>query len=138
MTKTAPKPQLVKKEVLFELTESEFAERSKIMASLDEQIHQLEREAENMKKRFKAEIELLSGQRRHVSKIVKAGQEIRVVDCTEVQDVEKYLVNYWYRGKLVEQRAMTPDERQLELLPTAGVVHSQADDNHTEAQENAL
>lgn len=125
--------QIVKKEAMFLLTQAEFAERSKRLSTLTMEAENLESGMKRVQRQFKAQIELKKAEHRQITETVLAGEELRTVDAVEIMDHKNLLVRYFYSGKIIEERPMTQDERQIQILrPETAVVHSAAEDNHAE------
>jgi len=106
----------VERELKFKLTESEFAEKGKQAAEASKKLAELEFEFEMVKRKWKGQIEGQTEIVHSILSVIHAGEEKRHVDCTERKDFEKFVVEYIYRGEIMENRPMQMHERQLEIL----------------------
>lgn len=111
----------VKRELSFPLDDTEMAKLAKQMAGLDTEIIALEQELEKVKGDFKVKITAKEKDRRKASGLVIAGEERRMVECTEERDYAGNAVRYYYKNELKEERVMTVEERQDDL-PLKGKV----------------
>jgi hypothetical protein len=118
--------KVVAKEVTFNLTEAEFALKAKMIAAMSDDVASMEGQLKDITETLKSRIKIRKSELRHQNRVVLTGKEVRVVECQEIADYDRNLMRYWYQGSLVADRPMTDEERQLELLPSAGVVHSVA------------
>lgn len=78
-------------------------------------IGETEREFDSVKKRFKGKIETQESDLADVLRTIREGEEVRLVECIERKDYQRHIVEYIYEGEVMEERAMTIDERQTEM-----------------------
>lgn len=85
-------------------------ESRKILASIEE----LEGDFEKKKKEFNASHKELDAQLRDA---INKECDSRDEECIEKRFFEMNVVQVWYEDKLIEERAMTPEERQMAMGP---------------------
>lgn len=105
----------LKKEFTFPLTQSDRADLGSKAADLSGQIAKEYAELDEIKKEKTAAIRAKEAERDNFLAIIRARKENRVVEATVIRNFEAKLVQYWYQGKLLEERAMTADECQMPL-----------------------
>lgn len=109
------KEQEISKKLTFELTQEEIANKGRDAAKLSKELFELELDFDDVKKAWKARISAKSQELSKTLKVIDAGTEDREVVCTCRKDYDSLTVQYIYGGKLMEERAMSIEERQLEL-----------------------
>jgi len=107
----------VTRTLTFQLTESDFAVKARILAELNSESCGDSVRFEALKKHWKRKIEDTQEKISDVMDLVLEGEEARVVECLEIKDFDRNLVSYSYKGEIMEERAMTVEERQLEMIP---------------------
>ena len=114
--KTAPiEGTKMTKEFEFKLTRAELADKAEEMSALDGECIGLEREFDKVKKDFTAKIRDCEVKRHVISAVVRNKSEVRAVEVTMTKDFASKLVQFWFKGDVLEERAMTQQEMQLEL-----------------------
>lgn len=109
---------IVTKELTFKLTEKEIAQKGKSAAESKTRLTEKNHEFENVKQKYKGEIGAIECELSDHLSTIKRGTEDRTVECTMVKDFSRHVVEYVYNGEIMEERPMTMDERQPELLPS--------------------
>jgi hypothetical protein len=115
-----PKGQRIVKEITFQLTPHECKIKIREAGELDELRKQKLDESKRIAAEYKSQIDDLSAA---ISKILRAGKrgtEDREVEVTMTKDFAVNLVQFWFKDdkgnwEVVEERAMTEGERQMEL-----------------------
>jgi hypothetical protein len=89
------------------------------MAALLAEVAELEVKKSDVAKRLKTDIEAAAQRANDIAKIIKAGEEIRDIGVSKTYDYDTLTVTYVRldTGEEVERREMTPDERQMTILP---------------------
>lgn len=113
--KTNPKGTKVSKPIAFDLTEKEFSEKGQEAASLSKEVRSLVGEFEGIKEDWKAKIKDREAKRDELLTVIHAKKEVRTVDTVMVKDFASKIVQYWFEGEVVEERAMTENEVQMEM-----------------------
>lgn len=105
----------------FTLTQEELADRGKAAGKLDAELMEIKGCAASVNKQWKGRIELKQGELSDVLETIRTGTEPRTVKCTIRKDFSKKCVQYIYKDKVLEERAMEPAELQLEIddVPSA-------------------
>lgn len=106
------------RQLKFTLTKEELAAKAKDAGRLARELGEMNSSFEEIKKSWKGKIALKEGELRSVERICDDGFEQRTVEVMEEHDYNAHLVRYVYRGEVMEERAMEPHERQLDLVPT--------------------
>lgn len=107
----------VTKEFDFDLTE---ADKDLKIAELGfHQAEQLKEEAdfEEKKQAHKTAMLKHTNNFQRALSVLKARKETRAVQCTMVKAFNEGTVRFFFEGKLMEERPMTAEERQLEMGP---------------------
>lgn len=99
----------------FELTKEELLAYGERAAKLEKMIADLEIEKAVTAKTFKERIGGLRAECASLSRLIRDKREYREVDVEEVFNYSEKRVDYQYKGKVIETREMTENERQLEL-----------------------
>lgn len=99
----------------FQLTTEETAKKGLRAAELAVEIVTKEEEANSVKDKFKGEVATLRREQAGLHRTIRAGSEQREVDCEEVKDWDRLLVEWKYKGDVMESRPMTAEERQVKL-----------------------
>lgn len=117
----------VMRNVDVKLTKEEVHDFGKESAELDRQIDDKELELKEETERRKGEIKTLQSDMRKKLRLIRQGFETRNVECEEIKDFNRNVVEYYYQGEMVHERVMEPSERQLQLIK----------DKHEKAQSEA-
>lgn len=113
--KTTPKGTKVSKEFEFNLTRDEIHDMGVEMAKLDHGIGELDTQFDEVKKAWKAKIDAAEAKRKDISSVVHAKKQKRTVEAILVKDFEAKEIQYWFEDKIIESRAMTAAEAQVEM-----------------------
>lgn len=114
-SKKMPKGTKVTKEFLFKLTQAEFADKGQEAAARCKEAEKLSSQFEEVKTEWKAKITAVEAKRDELLAVIHAKEEKRTVDAILVQDFEGKRIQYWFEGRVIEERAMTEAELQMEL-----------------------
>lgn len=109
------KEVMIDKEFKFNLTEQEFAEKGKEAAALSQDLSKIQYEFKEVKETFASRIKTKQAQRNLLLKCINDGFEKRTVQCNMIKDFDSKLVQYWFKGELMEERAMLEGEMQIEM-----------------------
>lgn len=120
----------VKKNLLYQFTESELKKIGQEMAFTVGELEDLEQEKKDAMAGFKDRMEALSTRIKDAAHKINTGQEQRLIDCEVRKDFARNVVETFRLDTygLVEERALTLEERQQELEfqaakgPTGGKV----------------
>jgi hypothetical protein len=99
------------------LTEEELEAVGKLLSSSQIRLRELEAEKKRVMATWKSDIDKIRGQVDELSVKHHSGRMTRMVEC-EIQRDERQLAIRVVRldtGEVIEERAMTPDERQVGL-----------------------
>jgi hypothetical protein len=99
--------------VTFDLTEEEFVAKGRLAAQLNAEISKLNLEFDVAKRKHKAETSLKEEEIDRVLSIIRRGKEDREVEVTKVIDYYVGIVRFLHKGRLVEERPMRNDEKQM-------------------------
>ena len=113
---TRTNERLVMHSVEFELTPDEIAARARDAAETQHEMNEAEARFAEMKQNHKNHVGALEGRTRDLLRAIRRGTEERLVECVEVKDYRRSIVEYLLNGEVVDERAMEPSERQAELL----------------------
>lgn len=105
----------VMRTVMLPLTDEEIVKKAHRIAELREQTLKLQAERLAEMRRLKGEIERCELEVAKHLAAIKDGREEQDVHCEEQKDFEQNTVRYFFGGKVVEERPMEGDERQLEI-----------------------
>lgn len=105
----------VEKELTFDLTVEERAKMADEAGAAEEEARALEAELSQYTSDKKAKIAGLYEKSSELLKLIRRRKEERVVDCDEVRDYEKAEVRWMWKGKEMEARPMTEQEKQVKL-----------------------
>ncbi|TSA09394.1 MAG: hypothetical protein D4R73_07050 [Deltaproteobacteria bacterium] len=122
----------VKKNLLYQFTESELKKIGQEMAFTVGELETLEQEKKDAMAGFKDRMESLGTKIKDAAHKINTGQEQRLIDCEVRKDFTRNIVETFRLDTygLVEERAMTVEERQQELefqaakAPAGGKVES--------------
>lgn len=117
---TTPEGTKIKRALPFKLTAEEKAEKGELAAKMDKQIEAALEVKKAEVKTHTEKISALEKKRRAALTAIGEGVERREVTATEVKNYEKNRVEYWFEDKMLEDRIMTPDDRQQALKPIKG------------------
>ena len=121
--------QLINKEIEITLTQVQMDERRDESATLQVEIDELESELNTLTTKFKAEKKVFdedigSKQNKKENNLreIKSGKATILAEVKMVKNFDKGLVEYFYPAegkdsKLVEERPLTANEHQLDLIP---------------------
>lgn len=110
-----PAGQKLNKEFVFNLAQAEIAKMASEAANIDAERIEREVERATKNKEMLAGIQDLESKRATLLAKIREKKEARVVEVTQVMNYDAKLVQYWYQGKVLEERTMTADELQAEL-----------------------
>jgi hypothetical protein len=114
--KTAPlEGTKMEKEFSFELTEKETAHKGLEAAALAKECAEIERDFDRVKKEFSARIKDRESRRDELLTVIDEQKELRTVEVLMTKDFNSKLVQFWFKNKVLEERAMTQQELQMEL-----------------------
>jgi hypothetical protein len=107
----------VKKNLLYQFTEAELKNIGKEMAFTVGELEGVEAEKKDAMAGFKDRMEALSTRIKDAAHKINSGQEQRLIDCEVRKDFARNVVETFRLDTygLVEERAMTVEERQQEL-----------------------
>ncbi len=125
--KANPAGRLIRgKTLTFKLEDADKLALGAQAAKLDGEIEEIEAEFKEVKSGFRQRLKERSEERARLLKAVHTGQEERESDCTEVRDQGGNTISFWVGGRMIEERAMTFEERQEELSLSNGKAIAQA------------
>ena len=106
--------QTVKRNLLYKFSSLELKVIAQEMAIRVEELDKVEEEKKAVNDGFKAKIDTLKGQIRGAAHKINTGQEQRLIDCRVDKDfaTNQVRVVRLDTQEVVEERALTPDERQ--------------------------
>jgi hypothetical protein len=107
---------IVTKTLTFTLTETEIANRGRDAADTRSELTEIMAEFEEIKQDFKGRIGAREAMLTSLLRTIKRGTEERTVECEMVKDFDRMTVQYVFNGAIMEERAMTIEERQPSLL----------------------
>jgi len=116
--------KVVAKDLDFKLIQEEFAEKGKLAAEVAREVGALESKFADVKKDFKARIDIQSGKLDNILRIIRQGFETRRVDCLEQKNFKEGVCRYIFKGKVMLERPLEKHEYQIPLAfedNTAGV-----------------
>lgn len=107
----------------YNLTKQDKLDAGARIAELDSVVDTLEREKKLSMSSFTAKISEAEAEMKNLSKQLRVGFEIRKAECDVVYDFHEDVVNYILpeTGQIVHSRAITTEERQLNLFTETGV-----------------
>lgn len=101
----------------FALTDADYKRLATEYATISRQKRTLEAELEDKKAELKGAIDKLTAGINRIARLYDAEKESREVEAKVVFDFNAATVSYWHQNMLLEERAMTADERQIEMGP---------------------
>lgn len=112
----------VSKVFAFKLNEKDLAAKAVLLGELHAELEAADRELTAAKEEYKQTASAIAVARSSAVDAIRTGKEYRDTECEEVQDFNTNRV-YWRRKsetasdmwEVLEERAMTPQERQLAL-----------------------
>lgn len=128
--------QNIQKEVERSLTVADFANLGKEVGELSVEIQDLENQFAVVKSEHKAKLEKLEKAKDKAISAINNGKTVETVECVMVKNFDTNTVTFTYNGDVVEERAMTEDERQKELF--TGEVLPSDDEEEEEAQPSDI
>lgn len=105
----------VKRALPFKLTDEEKARKGEAAANLNEQLEVAVAAKKVEVDKHSLKIKDLTKKISNTLHAISTGEERREVQCTEIKNFEKNLVEYVFKGQTLESREMTADDRQLVL-----------------------
>lgn len=99
----------------FDLTDKQVMEYGREASKINSEISGLRGELKALRDDFKGKITLKENNLQALLSTIRRGKEDRQVQCKQVFDFEAGVVTVWYGSRLVEERAMRPDEKQMSL-----------------------
>jgi hypothetical protein len=102
-----------------ELTEEEVRDAADRMADLFDQVGRIEEEQKSIANNYKAKIKEVEAQLSQAQLLVRNKYDQRLVDCIRSWNIKtcRVVTARLDTGAIVEERAMTADERQEKLFP---------------------
>lgn len=110
-----PEGTLVTKEFMFKLTDAEAKDRLQAAGALHEEIQQLMEKFAEVKKTWNEKIKARTASRDEILVAGNSGEEKRTVEAIMVKDFNAKEIQFWFDGAMIEQRAMTDSECQMEV-----------------------
>lgn len=107
----------IKKSFDFALHPLDFDRLTLEHGEITTKISDLEGELEDKKKELKGAIDKLTAEMNRLNRLFRHRKETREVESDVLFDFNSGIVSYWHRGQMLEERAMTGDERQVEMGP---------------------
>ncbi len=126
----------VQKSLTFKLTTQEIADKGRKAAELERETGEQESQFENVKAEWKGKINKLENEKRDLLRTIRKGEEERQVQCIMRKEYSRMVVQYLWKGIVMEERAMTLDERQLSIVPSTSPQRIQEDLPLTEEDES--
>jgi hypothetical protein len=105
------KNEVVTKTAIVPLTETEKLDYGQQAGSMEKMIA----EEETKRKDINAKLKEYKTERHRLLTAIEEGEEERTIECEVEMDFENNIVNYLYRGEVVEQRKMEESDRQIKL-----------------------
>lgn len=107
----------VKKNLLYQFTEPELKKIGQEMAFMVGELEAVEQEKKDVMAGFKDRMDALSTKIKEAAHKINTGQEQRLIDCEVRKDFARNVVEVFRLDTygLVEERALTVEERQQEL-----------------------
>lgn len=99
----------------FPLTETELAEKARKSGALKHELLELTEEQKKKNGEMKRRIADKQSELDTVLRAQHEGEEERTVSCTMRKNYDKLTVQYIFQDKIMQERAMTLEERQLDL-----------------------
>lgn len=113
----------VEREIDFKLSEEEVAQFARKAAEVEQEAAKIMIEFESVKKDWKAKLKVHESERLNLMSMIRDGFQKRKVKCLEQKDFKTNTVFYIYGGSIMDERALTVDERQS-ALAMSGFGHS--------------
>lgn len=110
----------VTKEVWFTLTDEEIIDRAKSAAQVRNEALAIEWEMKDYAKAQKKLIEKKESELSDLMQQIRTGRESRILSCSVEKDYTTRHMKYFFDGKLVDERPMTAEERQMTFDVVAG------------------
>ena len=116
------KPKYKKLYLRCTFSDAEMAGLAEVMAEKTQEIRLIEATAKAAAIQFKSEKEAAQNEIDNAARKYRDGYEMRDVECEEVINFEAGMVSYYRvdNGQLVKERAITEEDRQLELSSVTG------------------
>jgi len=118
--KENPKGNKVNRIVSFPLNDEEVSKLGHKAAKLEGEIESLEEKKKAEAKKWNDDIKSKRKTVRKIAKEITSGKQDRDVECTEVKNFDTKKVEYWHEGAVVQERAMTEADKQLNMEPLPG------------------
>lgn len=119
--KKNPKGTLMQKTIAFALTPDEIRARAEAAANFANQLAEEDKRFEEVKRDWRAKLTDIAAKRDTNLASIREGKELRNVEVTLVKNYDENRMEYWFEGKMMEEREMKPEERQQgfdEIPPT--------------------
>lgn len=113
--KKNPAGTKIKKEFVFKLTKDDKEKYFDKLGVLREQLNKMMIEFDNVKEAWKAKVNAKADELAVIENIATKGEEIRTLESTMVKDFDQKEIRYYFEGKVIETRAATIDELQMEM-----------------------
>ena len=124
---TQTKIKVVMKELWFDLTEEDYANKARRIAQLQESIEAEQEVFDTAKAKFKAAEQRMESEIGIEVRAIRRKKEERLVECNQVHDFARAEVYYEHGGTIYERRAMELSERQPSLFATPNDAENKAD-----------
>lgn len=108
--------KIIRKKFNFELTDKEKAKRAMELADMTNLLHLMEADFFGVKKDYMIRIKEMREKLMRLTKLISIGTEEREVDVEEIFNHDEEKVSYLYKGKIIQTRDMTDEERQLSMV----------------------
>ena len=111
--------QTLFKEVRYKFTQEEMKTIAQEMAEAVSRLDNLEEELQEVRAGFKEKMAKAQKTVKQCAAKIRSGWELRTIECRLEKEFATNTVRIYRQdtGELVEERAMTAEERQLALLP---------------------
>jgi hypothetical protein len=110
-----PIGQKIQKEFTFALNDKDVSKKASEAAKLVNEANKLQVQKDEMNELFKTRISDRRVRSDELLAVIHQKTEKRTVEVTMTKDFNSKLIQYWHQGQMLEERAMTPDETQMNL-----------------------
>lgn len=127
-----PSGQVLTKEFDFKLSMRELAERAQKMAALSGEAADEERALAAISAQKRLKIKEVYEELDKIAAAVRSGKEARMCEAIMSKDHAVGLVQFWFKDEdsgnyaLIEERAMTEEERQMDIADVSSIPHPEA------------
>lgn len=106
------------KEIDFTLTEPQLIAKAKAAAEREDTLLELTKELKGIKESYKERMDVVKEDLHLLLNSIHEGKETRVIECLEIRNFAENWVRYLFEGEVVLERALSGEERQLEMEET--------------------